>query len=220
MKTFIVIPAYNEEKRIGQVIQDLLGSGYENIVVVNDASSDKTDVIVKNCAVDCIDHIVNLGQGASLRTGTQYAVDQGADVVVHFDSDGQHQVKDIEKFTEKISDGYDVVIGSRYLGSQENIPFSKKYFIHKPGVWVNWILTGLKLTDAHNGFRAMNRNSAQKIRITQDRMAHASEIPAEIKFHDLKHAEVPVDIIYHEYGQNLRGGITVVVDFVKQKLIS
>lgn len=220
MSVFIVIPAYNEQKRIEQVIKDLLTFGYENIVVINDGSTDQTEQIIKKYPVHFLEHAINLGQGAALSTGTQYALEQGAEIIIHFDSDGQHQAQEIKKFVAKIKEGHDAVLGSRFLHEKQHIPWSKKYFILKPAIWVNFLLTGLKLSDAHNGFRALNRQAAQKIRITQNRMAHNTEIPAEINFHNLKYTEIPVEIKYFEYGQNWKSGIKIIFDLLKQLIIN
>lgn len=219
MLIFIIIPAYNEEKTIGDVIVSLLEAGYQNIVVVNDGSTDKTAQAVESYPVYLINHIVNLGQGAALRTGTDFVLEKGADIIVHFDADGQHQAKDIEKLVAAINSGYDLGLGSRFLGGRQSIPWSKKYFILKPGIIFNWIFTGLKLTDAHNGFRALSRLAAQKIKITQNSMAHSTEIPAEIKKHNLNFMEVPVDILYQNYGQGLSGGVKIIFDLLKKNFL-
>lgn len=215
MKTFIVIPAYNEAKTIAQVIEKLLNQNYDNIIVVNDGSSDETAEVVKNFPVHLINHAVNLGQGAALQTGNEYALEMGADAIVHFDADDQMKVDDIKKFLDGLQTGYQVVLGSRYLSGNNKIPFLKKYLIHKPGIWVNWLFTGLKLTDVHCGFRALTSSAASKIKIRQNNMAHASEINALIKKYGLSYKEVPVEVTYHKFGQGLRGGFKIIIDLIK-----
>jgi len=165
MKTFIVIPVLNEEKTISAVLSELLDHDYENIVIVDDGSTDETASIVKGFPVHYLEQIVNLGQGAALQTGNEYAISQGADIIVHFDGDGQHSVDDIARFEEIINQGVDVTLGSRFLSSTQQIPFTKKYFILKPAIVVNWIFTGLKLTDAHNGFRALSQHAAKSLKV-------------------------------------------------------
>src|SRR5690606_11484653 len=131
-----------------------------------------------------IRHPINYGQGAALQTGMDYAVQQGAEVLVHFDGDGQMQIKDIEPIVEPILKGeVDVTMGSRFLKDQDNVPLTKKYFIHKPAIYLNWLLTGMKMTDAHCGFRALSRDAAKKCVFKQDRMAHATEILDLVKTH-------------------------------------
>jgi polyprenyl-phospho-N-acetylgalactosaminyl synthase len=220
MKIFVVIPAYNEEKSIAAVIESLLLKNYRDIVVINDGSKDNTAEVVKKYPVYYLEHFVNLGQGAALQTGNEFALARGADVIVHFDADGQLKVDDISRFLEKINQGFDVVIGSRFLSDKQNIPFAKKYFILKPGIVINWLFSGLKLSDVHNGFRVFTGSAAVKLKITQNRMAHATEIPALILRHKLKHAEVPVEIIYNEFGQGFWGGLKIVWDLLKVNIFN
>ncbi len=201
-KVFIVITAYNEGSVIGKVLSELLKSGYRNIVVVDDCSRDDTAKVSEKSGATVLRHVINRGQGAALKTGTAYALENGADVIVHFDADGQMQVSDIKKMVEPvINDDADIAVGSRFLGSAENIDIGKKVAL-KLARFVVLILYGLWLTDPQNGFRAMNRYAAEKIKITSDRMEHAGEILGEIKRKRLKYKEVPVRIIYTDYSQS------------------
>ena len=220
MATYIVIPAYNVENWLSQVLEDLLHLGYNNIIVVNDASTDATAEIINRYPIIHVEHLINLGQGAALATGTRLALEVGADIIIHFDGDGQHCPEDITRFEEKIRAGFDTVFGSRFQHHDQQIPWTKKYFILKPAILVNWFFSGINLTDAHNGFRALSRVAAEKINISQDRMAHATEIPAEVVRQKLSYTEVPVKIVYHHYGQNFRGGLRVVWDLIKEKILS
>ncbi len=221
MKIAAVIPAYNEEKTIKKVIMDIKPK-VDEIIVVDDGSRDNTSLIAEKEGVIVLKHIVNRDQGAALQTGTEYALKLGADIIVHFDADGQHKVEDIEKLVNLIiKEGYDVVFGSRFLEGKsiDNIPLTKRYFILKPAIILNRILTGLKLTDAHNGLRALSREAAMKINITQDRKAHNTEIPAQVRKSGLKWREIPVEIIYSEYGQGFSGGIEILKDLIWRKII-
>jgi glycosyltransferase involved in cell wall biosynthesis len=220
LSPFIVIPAFNEEKRIGAVIADLLSLNYRDIVVVDDASTDETAAVVKTYPVHLVRHAVNLDQGAALRTGTEYALRNGAEAIVHFDADGQHQVKDIGKFLAALEAGFAVALGSRYLAGQDEVPLTKKYFIHKPALVFERLFTGLHLSDTHNGFRALSRKAAELIDLRQNGKAHATEILLEIARHNLSYTEVPVEIKYHVYGHNFRGGLRVVADLVWTKIFS
>jgi glycosyltransferase involved in cell wall biosynthesis len=199
-KVFIVIAAYNEEHSIPKVISELRKAGYTEIVVVDDGSKDKTFKAALNAGATVLQHIVNRGQGAALKTGINYAVGQGAGIIVTFDADGQHRVEDIPAMLKPVASGkYDVTFGSRFLTkkSQENVPFVRKVLL-KTGVIIVWLFYGVKMTDAHNGFRAISRKAAEKIKITSDRMAHASEIVEEVHRNKLKYKEVPVVIRYTE----------------------
>jgi glycosyltransferase involved in cell wall biosynthesis len=197
MKIFIVIAAYNEEKRIKKVISDLKSHNYNNIVVVDDCSKDKTSSIAIKQDVHVIRHNINQGQGAALRTGINYALKQKADIIITFDGDGQHLASEIPKLIKPLKNGYDVAIGSRFLDKRTKMPLSRKIIL-KGSVIVLRIFYGLKVTDAHNGFRALSRNAAEKIKITCPRMAHASEIIEQIKKKRLKFKEVPVKIVYNK----------------------
>lgn len=221
MKITAVIPAYNEEKTIKKVITELK-TRVDEIIVVDDGSRDNTKSIAEQEGVIVLRHIVNRDQGAALQTGTEYAVKMGADIIVHFDADGQHKVGDVSRLVEPVLKGnYDVVFGSRFLEDKSinNIPLTKKYFILKPAIVLNRILTGLKLTDAHNGLRALSRKAAMKINITQDRKAHNTEIPSQVKKNGLKWKEVSVEIIYSEYGQGFGGGIEILRDLFWRKIL-
>jgi glycosyltransferase involved in cell wall biosynthesis len=218
-KVWIVIPAYNEAKNISGVISRLK-EVTANIVIVDDCSKDNTVEIVKLLNVKLLKHIVNRGQGAALQTGNEYALSEGAEIIVHFDADGQMQVKDITYVIAPISNGQaEVVFGSRTLSRLNNTPWSKKYFIHYPAIIFNWLFTGIKLTDAHCGFRALSKNAAGKIVITQDGMAHATEILDQVRQYDLNYQEVPVEIIYNQYGQRFSSGFRIIRDLVLAKVI-
>lgn len=198
MKEIIVIAAYNEESKISKVLDSLLKK-YKNIVVVDDGSEDNTYEIAKRKKVFVLQHYINRGQGAALKTGIDFAIKEKADIIVTFDADGQFLVKDIEKVIKPIKNKeVDVVLGSRFLGNAINIPFLKKIVL-KLGVVVVYFLYGVKITDSQCGFRALSRNAAQKINITSDRMEHASEFFWEISKNNLKYKEVPITVIYDNY---------------------
>ena len=147
---YITIPLYNEEKMILKVIKSLNENGYNNIVVVDDGSSDNGYELVKNNTnVIITKHIINRGQGAALQTAMEIAINRGAKYIVHFDSDGQHDSKDIDHMLNTLIEGnYDIVLGSRFL-KKNNIslnPVLLKSFYrvspskarHKP--LVQWVL--------------------------------------------------------------------------------
>jgi len=207
MKLFIVIAAYNEEKSILKVISDLKKAGYKNIVVVDDGSKDNTYTVLKKSGVHLLHHIINRGQGAALKTGIDYALMNGADIIVTFDADGQHRVEDIPAMTNPIiTKECDATIGSRFL-KKTKMPLLRKITL-KIGVIIMWLFYGVKMTDAHNGFRAFSREAAKKINITSDRMEHASQIIEEIYRKKIKYKEIPVIIRYTDYSMEKgHGGI-------------
>jgi glycosyltransferase involved in cell wall biosynthesis len=199
-KIFFVMAARNEEKRVSHTIRKLQMAGYKNIVVVDDGSKDKTSQKAKATGVAVLRHIINRGQGASLQTGMSYALKNGADIIVHFDSDGQHRVEDLPAMLKPVLNGkVQVTLGSRFLDkkSAEDIPAWRKFTL-KIGVFITRIFYGMPLTDAHNGFRVLSRKAAQKIVITSDKMEHASEIVDIINRKHISYKEVPVVILYDE----------------------
>lgn len=201
MKTFVIIPAHNEESSIGRVIDNLKRGGYKNIIVVDDNSKDRTAEVAESKGVVVLDHLINRGQGASLVTGNEYALQNGADIVVHFDADGQMQVKDIPAMIEPIiKKEADITIGSRFLNNKSNTPFSKKITLLLGGMWLK-TMYGVKLSDSQCGFRALSRRAVKRIEIKQDGMEHASEILIETFKKKIKHKEVPVSIKYTRYSK-------------------
>jgi len=197
-KIFFIIPGYNEEKSIGKVIKELKKAGYNNIVAIDDGSKDNTYQEAKKQNIFVLQHAINRGQGAALRTGTEFALKKGAEIIVHFDSDGQHRVEDLPQMLKPVLKGeVDVALGSRFL-KKTKMPFSRRVLL-KGSVWIQWLFYGVKLSDAHNGFRVMSRKAAQKIKIDSDRMEHASEIVEEIVKKKIKYKEVPVIIRYTGY---------------------
>ncbi|PLW79470.1 glycosyltransferase family 2 protein [Candidatus Woesearchaeota archaeon] len=199
MKIFVIIPGYNEGSAIGKVIKDLIKAGYTNVIVVDDGSKDDTGKVAYDSGATVLTHIINRGQGAALKTGNLYALENDAEIIVHFDADGQMQVSDIKAMCKPIVDNkVDMTIGSRFLGKAENIDSGKKIML-KLARFVVYILYGLWLTDSQNGFRVMNRKAAKKIEINSDRMEHAGEILGEIKKKKIRFKEVPVTIKYTDY---------------------
>lgn len=218
--TWLVVPLYNE----GAVVREVLSAAREtfaNIVCVDDGSSDDSVAEALSGGAVVVKHPINLGQGAALQTGLDFARAQpGAEYFVTFDSDGQHRTEDAERMIERLrTEPLDVVIGSRFLDDRTNASALKK-FVLRLAVLFERVSTGVKLTDAHNGLRALNRTAASEIRIKQNRMAHASEIVGLIGKKKLRYAEEPVQIIYTDYsrskGQSLWNSVNILSElFIK-----
>lgn len=222
MKIFILIPAYNEEKTVSSVVFEAKKFG--QVVVIDDGSTDYTKKLAKDAGAIVLSHIINRGQGAALQTGMDYAIKKDCDIIVHFDADGQHKAEDIGKIIDPILSGQaEVTLGSRFLqvGKFEEIPFTR-YLILKLAVIFTRFISEIKITDTHNGFRALSKNAAQKIKITQDGMAHASEILDEIIKNNLKYKEVAVQIKYSKHslkkGQNSLNFINILKDLFFGKI--
>ena len=198
MDVFIIIAAFNEGKSIIKVIKNLKSHGYSNIVVVDDGSHDDTFDAALSQDVYVLRHIINRGQGASLKTGIDFALKQGADIIVTFDADGLHRVEDLKAMIAPVRGGQcDITLGSRFL-KPVDMPLFRRLTL-KIAILVVLIFYGAKMTDAHNGFRAMNRKAAKMINITSDRMEHASQIVEEIHAKKIRYKEIPVTILYADY---------------------
>lgn len=220
-KTYIVIAAYNEEKNIKKVISGLQEEGYHNIIVVDDGSKDKTFKTAKSAGAIVLRHIINLGQGAALQTGMSYALMSNADYIVNFDADGQHDPKEIKFMLEPIiKKEVNVTLGSRFLKKQK-IPFFRKIML-KGGILAIFVFYRVKLSDAHNGFRAFSNSAAKKIVIQSNRMEHASEIIDQIKSKKITYKEVPVTIKYTKetlkYGRKGQGSFDSIKILLKMLL--
>ena len=202
---YIIIPAYNEETVIKKTIQDLQNAGFQNIIVVDDCSTDNTFHEAQKTGVITLKHLINRGQGAALRTGIEYARENfNPEIIVTFDADGQHQPKDIPKLIQPIiNNEADIALGSRFLAKDNagNIPAARRVMLKFATLFTN-LISGVKLTDTHNGFRALNQKAYQSIKITRRGMEHASEIIDEISKRNLRFTEVPVHIVYTDYSQS------------------
>jgi len=192
---WVVIAAYNEAQRIGPVLADLLQVA-ENVVVVDDGSGDGTSAAASRFPVWLLQHACNLGQGAALQTGIRFALAQGADYVATFDADGQHLAADLPKMLRVLIDSdADFALGSRFLGRADGISLSRKTIL-KLGVLFTRLFSGMSVSDVHNGIRVMTRRGAERLRITMNRMEHASELIDQIAASGWKYVEVPVQIRY------------------------
>ncbi len=214
----VVIPAYNEAGVIARVLDDFKETDYQ-VVVIDDCSTDNTAEIVSQYNVTLLKHMINLGQGAALQTGFSYICKHTlADFIVSFDSDGQHDIEDIPALIAPLQKGdVDVVLGSRFIHGRSvaGMPFSKLVTL-KLGLFFTRITTGLKLTDTHNGLRAFKLSALGKINITQNRMAHASELLNQISRNKFRYCEIPVTVHYTEYskkkGQSILNSVNILWD--------
>lgn len=215
-RTWLVVPLFNESTVVRSVIEDAR-KVFPKIVCVDDGSTDASASEAAAGGAVVVRHPVNLGQGAALQTGLRYALlDQHADYFVTFDADGQHQVDDALAMVRRLElEPLDIVIGSRFLTTTTK-PGVFKRVVLKTAILFERMSTRVKLTDAHNGLRALNRHAAQSIQIVQNRMAHASEIVFEIRRKELRYAEQPVHIVYTDYsrskGQSVWNSVNILSD--------
>lgn len=198
-KIYIVIPAYNEEKVIRDVIEEIQKTGYGNIVVVDDGSADNTFQKANEIeGVTAIRHNLNRGKGAATKTGIEASKLLGADIIVTMDGDGQHDPKDILNITDPIVKNHcDVVLGSR-LHNPAGMPWYK-IWQNRIGNLITWYLFGLWVTDSQSGFRAYSRRAAEIINTMGDRYEYDSEVIREIYNYQLKYKEIPIKVRYTAY---------------------
>lgn len=226
-KVFIIIPAYNEEESIENVLKQLqtLYPKFQIVVVIDGARDQTASITRKFRDVIVLEHRLNRGQGAALETGNEYARQHGADIVIHFDADGQFDPHDIPKMIEPILQGdAEIVLGSRFLGTH-NASWLRELVL-RGGIIFQWILTGLLLTDAHNGFRVFSKKALDGIQISQDGMAHATEIIEEIARLSLSLKEVPVSVRYFHFLQSrthaqrsIQGSFRILNDIFKKRMV-
>ncbi len=207
---------YNEASVVGTVIEGLR-EDFPHVVCVDDGSTDGSQDVARQAGAVVVQHPVNLGQGAALQTGIEYALqDPELDCIVTFDADGQHLVDDVERMVGIARQGEaDVVLGSRFADGGEGVPRLKR-FVLRTAVLLSSSSRRLRLTDAHNGLRVLTRPVVQRLNITMNGMAHASEIVDFLGRGDWRVKEVPVTIRYTEYsmskGQSLINAINILFD--------
>ena len=212
---FAVIPAYNEGQAIAAVLEQAL-KHVDRVVVVDDASSDDTTSRALLPGVDVLRHPCNLGQGAALQTGIAHALSRGANYIVTLDADGQHDPSQIQGMLKTMrAHDADAALGSRFKGEAIGMTVMRRVVL-KLAVAFTRLTTGLDVTDSHNGFRVFTADGARRLRIRQNRMAHASEILEEIARHKIRYVEVPVTIRYTDYsrakGQSNLNSLNILLD--------
>jgi len=217
-RTWVVVPMFNEGSMIGSVVSELRES-FPFVVCVDDGSSDGSVEAARNAGAVVVQHPINLGQGASLQTGFDYALsDPRMTEVLTFDADGQHLVEDAVGMLAKLrSERLDVVVGSRFLDDRTEMDRVKRLVLRLAAFYTR-LTTGMALTDAHNGLRIIDRGLLEKINLRQNRMAHASELIDQIGGNKASWAEYPTHIVYTEYskakGQSVLNSINILVELL------
>lgn len=217
-----VVPVYNEAAVIGTVIAGIK-TVTDIVVCVNDGSRDASAAEIVRAGAYLVNHPINMGQGAALQTGIEFArALPGVRRLVTFDADGQHRVEDAVLMLELLeADEVDIVLGSRFLGASVGASGFKKALL-KLAVRFSNATTGVRLTDAHNGLRALNRHVADTLEITAPDMTHASEIIELIKRNGYRYQEFPVTIDYTDYsvakGQPAVNAVNIAIDSLLRRV--
>lgn len=210
----IVIPAYNEEKTIGKVVQALKVEGFMRILVVNDGSEDQTEMAAFQKGAEIINHLVNLGKGAALKSGFEYAIGNQFKYVITCDADGQHLAKDVRKIADNLlQEKADVILGTRFNNKallRDKIPISRKVF-NKLANIVNFIISGVNASDSQCGLRGYNRKAISAMDLESRGLDIDSEILGEVRGNKLQFKEVKIEPVYTQYslskGQNFLKGL-------------
>lgn len=214
---YVVMPARNEATRIGKVIEETLALGYRNIVVVNDGSSDDTAQVAGAYGVKVINHPINLGAGGATQTGVDYCLTQNAKTIVTIDADQQHFPDDIDPIIEAMQE-HDVVIGSRFLHKENQIPFIRICY-NKVGNLLTFIFTGMVVTDSQSGMKAFNAKFAANSRLNSNGYEFCIEMIKFIHQNKAKLKEVPIKVSYHRdamaKGQSFMSGVRMVGRMLK-----
>ncbi len=218
--TFLVVPAYNEEKHVEKVLIDIANLGY-NIILVNDGSSDNTLNIARNVQniypsqIHIVSHVINRGLGAALKTGMTVALKHNAKYIITFDADGQHNFEDIAKVIKPLMERKaDAVIGSRIF---DDMP-TTKHFANDVMNLLTHIFYGVKVKDSQSGLRAFSAAAARQIDIVSAGYGVSSEFIKEIKDNHIVYDEVPITTIYTEEtqhkGTNAIIGIKIMIKMI------
>jgi glycosyltransferase involved in cell wall biosynthesis len=220
--TFLIVPLYNEAAVVEDVLKNMK-TKFSNIVCVDDGSRDDSASIASKCNVMVVKHPINMGQGAAIQTGVDYALQyENAQYFITIDSDGQHSVDEANEMLNFLKkNNLDIVLGSRFKGQAKNISQTKKFFLSAAAKFTR-ITTRVNVTDAHNGLRVFNRNFAKNLNIKLHDFSHASEIIHRIGEGNFKYSEFPVTITYTDYskskGQPMLNSVNIIFDLLFNRI--
>ena len=196
LKIFVIIPAFNEQKYIDRVITKVK-KYTDNIIVIDDGSSDNTFEIAKKLSPHALRHDLNLGKGAAMKTGCEYAFEHlDADAVIFVDSDDQHDPKHIPEFIDKLSNGNDLVFGVRKFS--KNMPRFKIFANTFASLLIKWLF-GKYIPDIPSGYKALSKKAYKKIQWNASDYGVELEIAVRTVKHKLPYTIVNIDTIYHDY---------------------
>jgi len=216
---FVIIPSFNEDKRLAETIKKAKQfTASENIVVIDDGSK-IPERLPKNSGVWLLRHKLNLGKGAAMRTGAEFAFDQGAEAIIYMDADCQHDPKEIPVFKKYLEEGYQLVFGSRSQGI--NVPLTRFLGKKFASVYVNLVF-GVYITDILSGYRALTKKAYKLVKWESDRYAVETEMVAHMSHHkkELSWTEFPIETIYMDKykGMTPIDAIKLMISSIKWKL--
>ncbi len=210
MRLAIIIPAYNEEGTISGVIKK--AKKYGTVIVVNDASKDRTENVAKKSGAYVITHSKNKGLGGALRTGFQYAINKNFDAIITLDADGQHDPEDIPKFLDKLNESYEFVLGERNLSRYPLVKKVGNFFLNN----LTNLIAGTNLRDTESGFRAFKASALRKLKLKALRYEIAAEIISEVGINKLKSCNVKVASPCYRQGVGFFDGVKNFIYLLKK----
>lgn len=212
--TYVVIPVYNEAGVIEEVIRDIKKQGLQNILVIDDGSTDNSAALAAAAGATVLRHMLNRGKGAAVTTAIEAAILLNADSIITMDGDGQHNPHDIPALLAAIKT-HDVVLGVRTFNSHV-MPLSRR-IANFLGNAATWLFYGLWVNDSQCGFRAYSKKAFRKMKTVNDRYEYDSEVIHELAKHKLTYTEVPVEVRYtpyslnKQYRQSIMNGVRMIV---------
>lgn len=216
---YVVVPAFNEQKVIKDIIKKLL-KNFSNVIVVNDGSNDRTLEKINDLDIKVLSHEINLGVGAAVQTGFDYVTKiPNAKAVITFDADGQHLVDDAVAMAKEIlicDEG--IIFGTRFPKHSKNIPTVKRVVL-KLIAKITDLVTGVTLSDAHNGLKAYKVSILKELELQFSSYSYESELITQVAKKKIDYKEMPTDIKYTSYsikkGQKLLNGLLIIEDLLK-----
>ena len=217
MNIVVLIPVYNEELRLPPVLHEVCSAGY-SVIVVDDGSTDRTHQIVSRFKVTLLHHSVNLGKGAALKSGCDYAFANGADAVVMMDGDGQHLVSDLDKFVKVLnSQKYDIIFGSRNM--EHGVPLVR-FLGNKFASVVIGLMFSIYISDLLCGYRAITKASYKQLRWKSSGYGVETEMVVRTAKKHLRMKEIPVQTVYYDAvkGVTILDALNILVDVMMWKV--
>tara|TARA_B100001250_G_scaffold386972_1_gene383956 strand:+ start:172 stop:849 length:678 start_codon:yes stop_codon:yes gene_type:complete len=216
---YVIVPAFNEQNVIKDIINNLL-KNFSNVIVINDGSNDKTLEIINDLDIKILSHEINLGVGAAVQTGFDYVSNiPDAKAVITFDADGQHLVDDAVAMAKEIlicDEG--IIFGTRFPKHSKNIPKVKRIVL-KLIAKITDLVTGVILSDAHNGLKAYKVSTIKELELQFSSYSYESELITQVAKKKIEYKEMSTDIKYTSYsikkGQKLLNGLLIIEDLLK-----